>query len=66
MTISLGPFSRRTLCDRRPQPPAPRRSDRGSGRAAAAPVNIRYATGGGIGPNEMETIICLDYLKQNV
>src|SRR3954467_11156037 len=28
------------------------------GRAAsAAPVNIRYATGGGIGPNEMETII---------
>src|SRR5947209_513424 len=33
---------------------------------AAAPVNIRYATGGGIGPNEMETIIFLDYLKQNV
>jgi len=34
--------------------------------AAAAPVKIRYATGGGIGPNEMETIIFLDYLKQNV
>lgn len=34
--------------------------------AQAAPVNIRYATGGGIGPNEMETIIFLDYLKQNV
>ena len=34
--------------------------------ARAAPVNIRYATGGGIGPNEMETIIWLDYLKQNV
>lgn len=27
---------------------------------------IRYATGGGIGPNEMETIIYLDYLKKNV
>lgn len=34
--------------------------------AKAAPINIRYATGGGIGPNEMETIIWLDYLKQNV
>ena len=34
--------------------------------ASAAPVTIRYATGGGIGPNEMETIIYLDYLKQNV
>ena len=32
----------------------------------AAPVTIRYATGGGIGPNEMETIIFLDHLKQNV
>ncbi|HZP79093.1 MAG TPA: ABC transporter substrate-binding protein [Pseudolabrys sp.] len=32
----------------------------------AAPINIRYATGGGIGPNEMETIIFLDHLKQNV
>jgi NitT/TauT family transport system substrate-binding protein len=37
-----------------------------SSRATAAPVTIRYATGGGIGPNEMETIIFLDYLKQNV
>ncbi len=33
---------------------------------AAGVVNIRYATGGGIGPNEMETIIYLDYLKKNV
>jgi NitT/TauT family transport system substrate-binding protein len=37
-----------------------------SPRASAAPVMIRYATGGGIGPNEMETIIFLDYMKQNV
>ncbi|MEH2472539.1 sulfonate transport system substrate-binding protein [Nitrobacteraceae bacterium AZCC 2161] len=36
-------------------------------RVSAAPVpTIRYATGGGIGPNEMETIIFLDHLKQNV
>jgi NitT/TauT family transport system substrate-binding protein len=35
-------------------------------RAGAAPLAIRYATGGGIGPNEIETIIFLDYLKQNV
>jgi len=34
--------------------------------AQNAPVKIRYATGGGIGPNEMETIIFLDHLKQNV
>src|SRR6202035_5887340 len=34
--------------------------------AFAAVPNIRYATGGGIGPNEMETIIFLDYMKQNV
>ena len=34
--------------------------------ASAAPVPIRYATGGGIGPNEMETLIYLDYLKENV
>jgi NitT/TauT family transport system substrate-binding protein len=37
-----------------------------SGTANAAPVKIRYATGGGIGPNEMETIIFLDYMKKNV
>src|SRR5215471_5621107 len=38
-----------------------------SARASAAtPVKIRYATGGGIGPNEMETIIFLDYMKENV
>jgi sulfonate transport system substrate-binding protein len=35
-------------------------------KASAAPVAIRYATGGGIGPNEMETIIYLDYMKNNV
>ena len=34
--------------------------------SAASVPNIRYATGGGIGPNEMETIIFLDYVKQNV
>jgi NitT/TauT family transport system substrate-binding protein len=34
--------------------------------ASGAPVKIRYATGGGIGPNEMETIIFLDFMKQNV
>jgi sulfonate transport system substrate-binding protein len=35
--------------------------------ARSAPIAaIRYATGGGIGPNEMETIIFLDHLKQNV
>jgi sulfonate transport system substrate-binding protein len=33
---------------------------------AADIPHIRYATGGGIGPNEMETIIFLDHLKQNV
>ena len=39
----------------------------GRGPALAATVpNIRYATGGGIGPNEMETIIFLDHLKKNV
>lgn len=36
------------------------------GTAQAEPVTIRYATGGGIGPNEMETIIFLDYMKENV
>ena len=35
-------------------------------RAQAAPVNIRLATGGGIGPNEITTCIWLDYLKENV
>jgi sulfonate transport system substrate-binding protein len=34
--------------------------------ARAAPVAIRYATGGGIGPNEMETIIYLDWMQKNV
>ncbi len=35
-------------------------------RVSGAPVEIRYATGGGIGPNEMETVIFLDYMKENV
>lgn len=34
--------------------------------ASAAPVTIRYATGGGIGPNEMETIIFLEWMQKNV
>lgn len=34
--------------------------------ARAAPVKIRYATGGGIGPNEMETVIYLDWMQKNV
>ena len=34
--------------------------------ARAAPPTIRYATGGGVGPNEMETIIYLDYMQTNV
>jgi ABC-type nitrate/sulfonate/bicarbonate transport system substrate-binding protein len=32
----------------------------------AAPVTIRYATGGGVGPNEMETLIYLDWMQKNV
>jgi len=35
-------------------------------RAQSAPVNIRFATGGGIGPNEITTCVWLDYLKENV
>jgi NitT/TauT family transport system substrate-binding protein len=34
--------------------------------ARAAPPVLRYATGGGIGPNEMETVVFLDWMKQNV
>ncbi len=34
--------------------------------AQGAPVNIRLATGGGIGPNEITTCVWLDYLKENV
>jgi sulfonate transport system substrate-binding protein len=33
---------------------------------AQSPVTIRYATGGGIGPNEMETIIFLEWMQKNV
>lgn len=34
--------------------------------ARAAPVLLRYATGGGIGPNEMETVIYLPWMQRNV
>jgi hypothetical protein len=34
--------------------------------AMAAPPEIRYSTGGGIGPNEMETVIFLDWMRENV
>jgi sulfonate transport system substrate-binding protein len=33
---------------------------------AQTPVKIRYATGGGIGPNEMETVIFLEWMQKNV
>ncbi len=33
---------------------------------AQSPVKIRYATGGGIGPNEMETVIFLEWMQKNV
>lgn len=38
----------------------------GQSARAQAPVKIRYATGGGIGPNEMETVIYLDWMQKNV
>ncbi len=34
--------------------------------ADSAPQVIRYSTGGGIGPNEIETVVFLDWMKQNV
>jgi NitT/TauT family transport system substrate-binding protein len=34
--------------------------------AAAALPEIRYSTGGGIGPNEMETVIFLPWMRENV
>lgn len=34
--------------------------------ARAEPVKVRYATGGGIGPNEINTCIWLDYMRENV
>lgn len=36
------------------------------GRAIASPVTIRYATGGGIGPNEIETVVFLPWMQENV
>lgn len=35
-------------------------------KASAAPTKIGYATGGGIGPNEIETIIFLEWMQKNV
>jgi sulfonate transport system substrate-binding protein len=34
--------------------------------ASATATTIRYATGGGVGPNEMETVIFLDWMQKNV
>jgi NitT/TauT family transport system substrate-binding protein len=34
--------------------------------ALSAPQLIRYSPGGGIGPNEIETVVFLDWMKQNV
>src|SRR5437588_4260677 len=34
--------------------------------AHAAPLNVRYANGGGIGPNEINTCVWLDYMRENV
>ncbi len=34
--------------------------------ARAEPQVIRYSTGGGIGPNEIETVVFLDWMRQNV
>lgn len=34
--------------------------------ASAAPVQIRASTGGGIGPNEIQTVVFLDWMRENV
>ena len=34
--------------------------------AAAAPTQIRASTGGGIGPNEIQTVVFLDWMRENV
>lgn len=36
------------------------------GKAFASIPTIRYATGGGMGPNEIETIIFMDWMRENV
>jgi NitT/TauT family transport system substrate-binding protein len=36
------------------------------GSAKAAPPLIRCSTGGGIGPNEIQTVVFLDWMRQNV
>lgn len=36
------------------------------GSARAAPPLIRCSTGGGIGPNEIQTVVFLDWMRQNV
>jgi ABC-type nitrate/sulfonate/bicarbonate transport system substrate-binding protein len=35
-------------------------------RAQGGPATIRYATGGAVGPNEMETLIFLPWMQKNV
>lgn len=66
MVTSSGPLSRRKILHAGAAAAGAVALGSWSSQATAAPVTIRYATGGGIGPNEMETIIFLDYLKQNV
>ena len=34
--------------------------------ASAAPTQIRASTGGGIGPNEIQTVVFLDWMRENV
>jgi len=34
--------------------------------ASSEPIKVRYATGGGIGPNEINTCIWLPYMQENV
>jgi NitT/TauT family transport system substrate-binding protein len=66
MVSSTGPLSRRRILRAGLAASGTLALGSWSRRASAAPVTIRYATGGGIGPNEIETIVFLDYLKQNV
>jgi sulfonate transport system substrate-binding protein len=65
-TKATDAISRRTLLQTGALAAGTLALDSWSKQARSAPVNIRYSTGGGIGPNEMETLIWLDYLKSNV
>src|SRR5882757_5649001 len=66
MPSSLGPISRRHLLQSGTALAGAAAIGSSIRTVAAEPFKIRFSTGGGIGPNEMETIIFLDYLKQNV